>query len=249
MPSQRKLDAARANGALAAGCKSPEGAARSAMNALKHGLAAHTVVLPGESHELFDEFADSLRDSLNPRTLIQHLLVQNVVTAAWRQRRYLAFETTAITVKAEEMRAEVDRRFNNADPQLRDTLAFQELIKDGQFRTFIRYDAHLDRQLHRALNRLENQPVEPQPANSPNEANPTNEQQPGPVPPPPHLPAFLSQTPSITEQEQSNEQEQTTNQHQTTDQHQTTNQDHPTHHDQLSRNDLPAPLIRTASGD
>ncbi len=193
MPSQRKCDACRANGAKGAGQKSPEGAARSAMNALKHGLAAHTVVLPGESHELFDEFADSLRDSLNPRTLIQHLLVQNVVCAAWRQRRYLAFETTAITVKAEEMRADVDRRFDNADPQLRDTLAFQELIKDGQFRTFIRYDAHLDRQLHRALSRLENQPVEPESVNSPNEANPENEQPPDSNPPEPDIPAFLSQ--------------------------------------------------------
>ncbi len=201
MASLRKTESCKVNGAKAAGARSPEGIERAKMNALKHGITARALVLPGESSDMFDEFAASLRDELNPQSPIQHILVNDIIGAAWRQRRYLVFETNAIAHTTEEMRTEVDRKHKDPSPSLRATLAFQSLVKDGQFAVFTRYEAHLNRQFHRALKAIQNLPIPPAGEVPPNDANPeieheevqpTEQGQPQPELAP--IPMFLAET-------------------------------------------------------
>ena len=50
---------------------SPEGRARSSMNALRHGLTARVVVLPSEDMAAYKTFSKEIVDSLDPQTPVE----------------------------------------------------------------------------------------------------------------------------------------------------------------------------------
>jgi hypothetical protein len=87
-------EASRRNGAKSRGPKSPEGKARSAQNALKHGLRARKwVVLHGESAAEFERLEAALIEELAPEGVLQSLLAQRVAAAVWRLGRAEQLET------------------------------------------------------------------------------------------------------------------------------------------------------------
>jgi hypothetical protein len=80
--------ASRINGARSRGPKSPEGKARSAQNALKHGLRAQKFVVVGdESAREFAALEAALVDELAPEGTLQGLLAGRIARAAWRLER------------------------------------------------------------------------------------------------------------------------------------------------------------------
>ena len=54
LPSERRLAANRANAQLSCGPKTPEGKAKSSLNAVKTGLTGRTVLLPSEDAEDYE---------------------------------------------------------------------------------------------------------------------------------------------------------------------------------------------------
>ena len=86
--SPARAEASRRNGARSRGPKTPEGKARSAQNALKHGLRAQKcVVLPGEDAAAFAALEAALLEDLAPEGALQSVLAQRVVAASWRLAR------------------------------------------------------------------------------------------------------------------------------------------------------------------
>src|SRR5919106_368869 len=86
--SPARAAASRRNGAKSRGPKSPEGKARSAQNALKHGLRAQKhMVLPGESTTAFEALEAALLEELAPEGALQTVLARRVVAAASRLER------------------------------------------------------------------------------------------------------------------------------------------------------------------
>jgi hypothetical protein len=85
--SARKLAANRANAARSTGPRTPEGKARVAMNALRHGLASHAPLLPGEDPAELDALAEAYHDDLRPRGALERELVARIIGIAWRLRR------------------------------------------------------------------------------------------------------------------------------------------------------------------
>ncbi|MEO1019660.1 MAG: hypothetical protein AAFY56_18505 [Pseudomonadota bacterium] len=70
------------------GPKTPEGKARSAMNARKHGLRAEKFFLvPHEKPEEFEQFAAEMREAYGPRDAIEQRHVESIVIAMWREMR------------------------------------------------------------------------------------------------------------------------------------------------------------------
>ena len=66
----------------------PEGKARSARNALKHGLRAkHSVVLGDEDLAEFDALEAALMAELSPEGALQAVLARRIVAATWRLER------------------------------------------------------------------------------------------------------------------------------------------------------------------
>ncbi len=80
--------ASRINGAKSRGPRTAEGKARSAQNALKHGLSAKKhVLLPDDSRAEFKALEAALLEELRPEGALQTLLVHRLVAAAWRLAR------------------------------------------------------------------------------------------------------------------------------------------------------------------
>jgi hypothetical protein len=140
--SPARAAASRRNGAKSHGPKTPEGKARSAQNALKHGLRSQKhVVLPGESAAEFEALEASLLEELAPVGALQAALARRVVAATWRLER------------AERIEAGLFEHYLRGDRNL--GLA---LIRDGNgpraFDTLLRYRGGTLAELWRALRTL-----------------------------------------------------------------------------------------------
>ncbi|MGH6887351.1 MAG: hypothetical protein ACREGK_14900 [Geminicoccales bacterium] len=134
--------ASRKNGAKSCGPKTPEGKARSAQNALKHGLRAQKhVVLPGENAAAFEALEAALLEELAPEGALQTVLARRIVAAAWRLERAERLETELF-----------------AENQLAGRSLGHALIRDGNgaraFDTLLRYRGGTLAELWRALRTL-----------------------------------------------------------------------------------------------
>jgi hypothetical protein len=86
--SNARAEASRRNGAKSRGPRTPEGKARSAQNALKHGLRAQRfVVLALEDAAGFEALEAALIEELAPVGALQSVLAQRIAVAAWRLAR------------------------------------------------------------------------------------------------------------------------------------------------------------------
>jgi hypothetical protein len=86
--SSARAEASRKNGAKSRGPKTPEGKARSAQNALKHGMRAQTyLVLPEEDAEEFAVLEAAMIAELAPVGALQTVLARRIGVAAWRLAR------------------------------------------------------------------------------------------------------------------------------------------------------------------
>jgi hypothetical protein len=139
--SPARAEASRRNGARSRGPITAEGKARSAQNALKHGLRAQKcIVLPGERASAFAAFEAALLEELAPQGALQLVLAQRVVAASWRLAR------------SERLEAELFARMMEGGSM---GLA---LIRDGNgarsFDTLLRYRGGTLAELWRALRTL-----------------------------------------------------------------------------------------------
>jgi hypothetical protein len=81
--SSVRAEASRLNGAKSRGPKTPEGKARSAQNALKHGIRAQKyLVLPEEDAAEFADLEDAMIEELAPVGALQTVLARRVAVAA-----------------------------------------------------------------------------------------------------------------------------------------------------------------------
>jgi len=86
--SNARAEVSRRNGAKSRGPKTPNGKARSARNALKHGFRAQKyMVLPDEDAAAFAALEAALMEELAPAGVLQAVLAQRIVAAAWRLSR------------------------------------------------------------------------------------------------------------------------------------------------------------------
>ena len=131
--SEAKLAANRGNAQLSTGPKTPEGKARAAQNALKHGLTSRSlIVLPGQEEE-FAALEASLRAEVQPATTLEHLLFDQLLHAAWNLRRIRRLEAELCDGARDPL----------TDPAL-----------EARLNTLARYQARAERSFYRALKEL-----------------------------------------------------------------------------------------------
>jgi hypothetical protein len=110
-PDARTL-ANRRNALKSTGPRTPEGKARSSLNALKHGLTAKNVVLPGEDAEAFEERRQEWHEHFRPQGPAQAVTVERAVQATWKLDRCSRAEAARIerNVRHAAERAEHEAR-------------------------------------------------------------------------------------------------------------------------------------------
>jgi hypothetical protein len=128
--SPARAEASRKNGAKSRGPRTAEGKARSAQNALKHGLRAERFVVVGdEDPQEFAALEAALIEELAPEGALQTLLAGRIARAAWRLQR-------ADQIEAELFAREMQGVFGDGDLGL-------ALIRDGNgaraFDVLLRY--------------------------------------------------------------------------------------------------------------
>ena len=82
-----KLNANRDNATHSTGPRTPEGKARSRLNATRHGLTGQTVVLPNEDLQIYASFCKDFFKEIQPGGCIERHLVQNLADSQWRIHR------------------------------------------------------------------------------------------------------------------------------------------------------------------
>jgi hypothetical protein len=137
-----RAETSRQNGAQSRGPKTSEGKARSAQNALKHGLRTQKyLVLPEEDAAEFEALEAALVEELAPVGAMQTVLARRVAIATWRLAR------------ADRLEVELfeERRLANSSLGL-------ALIRDGNgtrsFETLLRYRGAAMAEFWRALKTL-----------------------------------------------------------------------------------------------
>lgn len=118
------------------GPTTPEGKARSAKNAITHGLRAASVVVPGESAEEWIAHRDGVVAALSPANALEASLVERIAEISWRMRRVAPAEAAGITKHA--------RMFSS-----------DEGAQATPREAVLRYETHLSRQLALAIATLE----------------------------------------------------------------------------------------------
>jgi hypothetical protein len=140
--SSARAEASRRNGAKSRGPTTPEGKARSAQNALRHGLRAEKhMVLPDEDGAEFAALEAAMVEELAPVGALQIVLARRVAVAAWRLARADRIEADLFA----------ERSYGAAGPGL-------ALIRDGNgtrsFETLLRYRGAAMGEFWRALRTL-----------------------------------------------------------------------------------------------
>jgi hypothetical protein len=176
-PSQRKRDAASANGKLARGSKTPEGKARSAMNAVTHGFTATIIILAGEDRGAFERLLAAYAERFQPVDAVEMDMLQDIVIAKWRHRRGAAFEAATIDDEVESQRADTYRRRSESTSELtRSALAYRDVEdRTGIISAMNRHQARQYREYRQAIRLLvEFQRDRPPNEKVQNEPSPTN---------------------------------------------------------------------------
>jgi len=100
MATQRQIAANRRNARRSTGPRTAQGKSISSLNAVKHGILAESLAVPGlEQPEDWESFRDTLLESLKPVGGLEELLAQKFVAAAWRLSRAERYERDAIDAR------------------------------------------------------------------------------------------------------------------------------------------------------
>jgi hypothetical protein len=141
-PAQR--EAARRNGARSNGPVTAEGKARASQNALRHGLCSPAILFPGEDPARFEALRAALEAEYAPGSPSARLLVERLAVTVWKLARCDRLEARLAAI---EPHCPTGRLF--PDPGLPRVLS-----RIPELATLLRWQAQLDRQLHRLTKSL-----------------------------------------------------------------------------------------------
>jgi hypothetical protein len=175
MRTPKQIAASRANGARSKGPVTAQGKRNSSRNSIRHGLLAESVVLREEDKPRFLAELNELIAEHEPATPTEHTLVETIHVANWRRSRIWGMQKENFDHDVASSDVETDSPALCAVLSLRsspDSIRSHELL--------LRYEVAFDRQMSRALLRLQklqekregrNTPAEPQ--NSPYKSKPS----------------------------------------------------------------------------
>jgi hypothetical protein len=99
------------NATLSTGPVTEEGKAAVRLNALRYGLRARTIVLPGENAGEFQQLCNDLESEWQPQSRTEQFLVEQMAVAQWKLARLEAGERSIFTqeMPADRQMALLDR--------------------------------------------------------------------------------------------------------------------------------------------
>lgn len=148
MVSEARLQANRRNATKSTGPRTAAGKGKSAMNAVKHGIWSRTVLLDCDDRDEFETFAAGLVQRLQPADELERMLVDRIVTTAWRLRRLQQIENAIL----EQGKRDGERVLSDGDDA---ALGYAYGRGRERFEAITRAETALERSLYRALEALQ----------------------------------------------------------------------------------------------
>ena len=96
MATPSQIHANRLNALKSTGPRSVEGKAATRFNALKHGIDAGSLLVPGEDSAEFEELRAAYYEQFQPCGPVETALLDTIVRCDWNQRRYARIEAEVI---------------------------------------------------------------------------------------------------------------------------------------------------------
>jgi len=143
-PSPERLEANRANAQHSTGPTTPEGKAKSSVNAVKTGLTGQTVLLSTDDAVAYRQHLDRHFKHYAPANEEEHTLVQTIADTEWRLLRIAPLEAGLYAIGR--------RKLADLFPEEKDPLTRQALIDAEIFMTFRRDFSNLALQERRLRN-------------------------------------------------------------------------------------------------
>jgi hypothetical protein len=143
----------RENASHSTGPKTEAGKKRSCLNALRHGLTGHTMVLPAEDHVAYQDLTNQFFDDFKPVGILEKHLVQALADTSWRLQRVSALESTLLGLCSSEHEDNIATEDTEAHAA--------PVVSEGQrerTRSLAVYSVHgarLSRQFEKTLDKLE----------------------------------------------------------------------------------------------
>jgi hypothetical protein len=162
MASALQIKANQENARRSTGPRTPEGKARSSLNARRHGLLARDAVLPDEDRAAYLELLAALEAEHRPEGPTRTFLVHQLASAQWRLQRLLRIEAGLFFAGLESVRSagcgEAPSRREGGDRYDENTrllgLLFFRNCNGDSFIKLARYETMLNREYYRALKAL-----------------------------------------------------------------------------------------------
>jgi hypothetical protein len=154
MASQAQIDANRRNAQKSTGPRTPEGKARSARNALKHGLASISphAFLAVEDKLAFDRLLQGYILTYQPQHADEVDLLVDAAYCKWRQQRIWNVDTQLIEMAVAEHQHDLQRKLPKANTAAHIANGVVQCANQSQLNR--RYEAQLHRQYLRNLKLL-----------------------------------------------------------------------------------------------
>src|ERR1035441_2941502 len=92
MATPAQFAANQTNARKSTGPRSVEGKSASRFNALKHGIDAQSIVIPGEDPEEYDALAEAYHREYRPESPSEAFHIQTMLRAAWQKLRLARVE-------------------------------------------------------------------------------------------------------------------------------------------------------------
>jgi len=152
MTTDKQIEANKQNALSSTGPQSPDGKEISKMNATKHGLLSHEVLLEGEDDDLLVEFGKRLREELKPIGELEQLLTDQIIANTWRLRRVMTVEKAMMEWEREKELTDIFAS-DKASKQ-HERKAIRNMIINEDAEKLTRYEASIARGFYRALHEL-----------------------------------------------------------------------------------------------
>ena len=144
MATPAQIAANRANAQRSTGPRTPEGKSASRFNALKHGLDAASVVIPGEDPAAYDALAADYQRQFQPQSALEQFHVDTLIRSDWQRRRLQRSEAKLYRALLAE----------GTDPEDVDVALLRDSPNAKLLRKVFAQIASLERAFNRALSEL-----------------------------------------------------------------------------------------------
>ncbi len=141
MATEKQIQANRLN-ALKGGVKTAEGKMAVRLNAVTHGFFSKDLLIPGEDLAMMDDLRENYISELEPVGELETLLVERIVSSAWRLRRLVRSEKALYYI----------HNYKAGDSS--ETIRLIDYTHES-LPSYMRYEVTLERHVYRAMHELE----------------------------------------------------------------------------------------------